>query len=306
MSIIKVKKEDKDKRLDKFLIEKMPEHSRSYWQKQIKAGLVLVNNKQAKVHEFLKENNKVSIKQESKRTLNKKNKIQRKYNLLHENKNYLIVEKPAGMLTHRTGGEEGLADALLKDYPEIEGVGEKYRWGIVHRLDRDVSGVLLVARTKEFFKYIKKQFKERKVKKNYLALVYGEIQRDEDDINFVIARAKEGKMAARPEEGEGKEATTHFDVLHHYKNYTFLCVQILTGRTHQIRAHMLAYGYPVVGDRIYRARLASRRNKIKIPCEMDRIFLHSHIIGFNNLKGERVEYESKLPKELKDCLKELK
>ncbi|PIR66614.1 MAG: hypothetical protein COU51_02755 [Parcubacteria group bacterium CG10_big_fil_rev_8_21_14_0_10_36_14] len=302
MSIIKVKKEDKDKRLDKFLIEKIPRHSRNYWQKQIRAGLVLVDNKRAKVHEFLKENNKVSIKQESKKINNKKNKTQRKYNLLHEDKNYLIVEKPAGMLTHQTGGENGLADALLKDYPEIEGVGDEYRWGIVHRLDRDVSGVLLVARTKIFFKHIKKQFKERKVKKNYLALVYGEIQKDEDDIKFVIARAKEGKMAARPEESEGKEATTHFDVLNHYKNYTYLCVQILTGRTHQIRAHMLAYNHPIVGDNIYHLR----KQKIKTPCELGRIFLHSHIIGFKNLKGERVEYESKLPVELKNCLKKLK
>ncbi|MBU1180379.1 RNA pseudouridine synthase, partial [Patescibacteria group bacterium] len=219
-----------------------------------------------------------------------------KYKLLHEEKDYLIVEKPAGMLTHSADGELGLADMLLKDYPEIEGVGEEYRWGIVHRLDRDVSGALLAARTKKFFKHIKAQFKERKVKKIYLALVYGNVERDEGDINFRIARSKSGKMAARPETQEGKEAATYFDVPKHFRNYAYLRVQILTGRTHQIRAHMLAYGHPIVGDKIYRAR----KQKIKLPCELDRIFLHSHLIGFEDLDGKWVEYKSELPKKLKE------
>lgn len=307
MSIIKIKASNKGKRLDVFLAEYFFDKSRSFWQKQIKDGLILVNDKPSKVHEFLKENDKILIKQENKKNIKSKNKkLEYKYKILHEEKDYLIVDKPAGMLTHQTGGEPGLAETLLKDYPEIEGVGEKYRWGIVHRLDRDVSGVLLVARTTKFFRHIKKQFKDRKVKKLYLALVYGDIKKEEDDIRFVIARAKGGKMAARPEEGEGKEASTYFEVLCHFTNYAFLQVRIFTGRTHQIRAHMLAYGHPVVGDKVYMYKSFGRRKKIKLPYELNRIFLHSHVIGFKDMKDNEVGYKSKLPKELNDCLKNIK
>ena len=221
---------------------------------------------------------------------------------MNDEEHYLIVEKPAGLLTHSAKGELGLADQIAIHYPEIEGVGEKYRWGIVHRLDKGVSGILVIAKTDKFFHHIKRQFKARKVRKIYLALVYGQVEKDEDDIKFVIGRTKEGRMAARPEEGDGKEAVTHFDVLEKFTNYSYLKIQILTGRTHQIRTHMLAYGHPIVGDVLYKIR----KQKIKEPCEIDRIFLHSHIIGFKDLKGELVEYKSRLPVKLNKCLKELK
>lgn len=225
-----------------------------------------------------------------------------KYKILNKNKHYIIVEKPSGMLTHQAKEEDGLAEKLAKEFPEIADIGEKYRCGIVHRLDRGVSGIILIARSEEFFKYIKEQFKAREVKKIYLGLVYGKIERDEGEIDFKIARAKSGKMAARPEGQEGREAKTEFDVLERFVNYTYLKIQILTGRTHQIRAHMLGFGHPIVGDNVYKLR----KQKIKLPCELERIFLHSHVIGFKDLKGEWKEYKSELPKALKECLKKLK
>jgi len=294
-STIKIGKEDAKKRLDVFLTKKFKDNSRNFWQKRIKGGEVLLNKEVATPHIALKEGDKITIK-EYKEVI-KKNKF--KYKLLAENKDYLIVEKPAGMLTHRTDSEEGLADLLVKDYPEIESVGEKYRWGIVHRIDRDVSGILLIARTQKFFKHIKKQFKEREIKKIYLAVVYGKIEKPEDDINFVIVRSKDGRMGARPTDTEGREAATHFDVIESFINYTYLKIQILTGRTHQIRVHMLAYGHPILGDRVYKVK--------KYNSDVcDRMFLHSYKIGFYDLTGKWTEYESKLPKELKDCLKKLK
>ena len=292
---IKIKKEDAKKRLDVFLAEKYKENSRSFWQKRIKNGDVLLNKEKVTPHIFLKENDKITIKNYKEDI----KKVKLKYKLLYEDKDYLIIEKPEGLLTHRTEKEEGLADLLLIDYPEIESVGEEYRWGIVHRLDRDVSGVLLVARTKKFYKYIKQQFKDRKVKKIYLGVVYGKIEKNEDDINFIIARSKNGKMAARPIEAEGREAITHFEVIKSFINYTYLKIQILTGRTHQIRVHMLAYGHPILGDNIYKVK----KNQQEI---CDRMFLHSNKIGFYDLNGDWVLYESKLPLSLKNCLKELK
>ena len=297
MPSYKIKIEDKDKRLDVFLTETFSEKSRSFWQKEIKKGAVLVNNEKSSVHRFLKENDEVSIKQERKKIIKQKTL---KYKLIFECPDYLIVEKPAGVLTHTNGKELGLADQLVKDFPEIKKVGEEDRRGIVHRLDRDASGLLVVSRTKKSFEHIKKQFEQREVKKIYLALVYGAMPRDEGDLDFAIGHGEE-KMAARPVGGEGREASTHFEVIKRFKNYTYINVRIFTGRTHQIRAHMLAYGHPIVGDKIYQ----SHKQKIKEP-SCGRLFLHSHILGFKNLAGESVEYKSELPKELNDCLKNLK
>lgn len=317
-----VSEENKGVRLDVFLSLKYPEESRSQWQKKIKNGAVLVNGEKPSVHQFLKVGDEIKVIK-TREHKNIKTKMP-KYKLLKETKDYLIVEKPSGVLTHTDGKELGLADAIIKDYPEIKnlpaefsgatapqrsggiganreaGVGEAGRQGIVHRLDKAASGLLVIARTQKFFKYIKKQFAERKITKIYLALVYGEIAKDEDVLEFSISRGSEGRMAARPVDDEGREAETHIKVLKRFKNYTYLEARIETGRTHQIRAHMLAYGHGIVGDKIYKPR----RQKIKNP-GLERLFLHSHILGFEDMDGKFVEYKSKLPKELNDCLKKL-
>lgn len=297
MSAIKIEEKDARKRLDIFLAGRFPEESRSFWQKQIKSGAVLINGEQPSVHQFLKIGDEVAIKKENKKAI--KQKLP-KYKLVFECPDYLVVEKPAGLLTHTDGKDPGLADQIIKDYPEIKKVGDSGRWGIVHRLDKDASGLLVVARTQKFFENIKKQFKERRVKKIYLTLVYGELAKDEDTLEFAIGRGESGKMAARAEGGEGREAKTKINVLKRFKNYTYLSAQIFTGRTHQIRTHLLAYGHGIAGDELYK----TRKQKIKSVCE--RLFLHSHILGFTDMAGNQVEYESKLPEELENCLNKLK
>ncbi len=297
-----IEEQDKGKRLDVYLTEKFSETSRSQWQKKVKNGGVSVNGEAPAVHQFLKTGDKIQITPPRlPLAKGRKGGVVPKYKLLEETEDYLIVEKPDGVLTHTDGKELGLADAIVKDFPEIKKVGEDDRWGIVHRLDKGASGLLVIARTKKFFEHIKKQFAERKIDKIYLALVYGEIPKDEDTLDFSISRGSEGRMAAHPKDEEGREAKTHIKILQRYTNYTYLEARIETGRTHQIRAHMLAYGHGIVGDKIYKPR----RQKIKNPgCE--RLFLHSHILGFENLDGKFVEYKSKLPKELKECLQTLK
>lgn len=297
---IKILGQDAGKRLDVFLAGKFSEKSRNFWQKKIKGGEALLNGRPAKAHEFLRENDIVEIAVRLRKKITSHESRIADYKLIFECPDYLIVEKPAGLLTHSDSKEPSLARQLVKDFPEIKKVGEAGRRGIVHRLDRDVSGLLVIARTGKFFNCIKKQFRERKIKKIYLALVYGKILKHEDVMRFAIGRGRGGRMAARPAIGDGKASETRFEVFKRFKNYTYLRVKILTGRTHQIRAHMLAYGHPIVGDKIYKLRRQGVRNP---GC--DRLFLHSHKLGFRDLKGEWMEYESRLPAGLEDCLKKL-
>jgi 23S rRNA pseudouridine1911/1915/1917 synthase len=204
---------------------------------------------------------------------------------------YLVVDKPVGILVHpdaktHTGT---MVDAILAIDPAIGKTGEDpERPGIVHRLDKDVSGLMVVARTQKGFEHLKHQFSQHQTEKTYIALVYGEVPQDEGDLKFRIARSKtKGRMAARPEhELEGKAAWTHYKVVTRYRHATLLELQIISGRTHQIRAHMLAFNHPIVGDPLY-TRAALERN-VKAP----RIMLQCVKLAFDDPStGERKRYE---------------
>lgn len=224
--------------------------------------------------------------------------------IVYEDADVIVVEKPAGVTAHGAPGvkEQTLVDILLKHYPELAGVGEDpNRPGIVHRLDRETSGLMLVGRNQLSFDNLKKQFQERDIEKEYLALVHGKLRDDVGQIKFRIARsARYARMAARPENQEGKEAITEYEVVKRFVNATLVKVHILTGRTHQIRAHFHAFGHPVVGDPIYQIK------GMKIRHAPPRLFLHAAKIGFKDLKGQSREFESPLPKELEEYLTKLK
>ncbi|PLX26661.1 RNA pseudouridine synthase [Candidatus Parcubacteria bacterium] len=236
-----------------------------------------------------------------------------KYELIDKTKDYLVINKPAGLLTHGAPHikEPSLVDQLIKDFPEIIGVGEDpERPGIMHRLDKMASGILVIAKNMDSFDSLKKQFKERTVKKEYSALVFGKLEKDEDDINFPIKRSSKGfKMAALPATKDGKDnkdgrrAMTHFWVNKRFFHYTLINVAIKTGRTHQIRVHMSAYGHPLVGDDVYGTKKTRIKNK---KINLGRIFLVARKLEFQNLKGETVKYEIDLPTELKEFLDTIK
>ena len=221
-----------------------------------------------------------------------------------ETDEYIIVEKPAGLLVHKSDNphdpKENLADIIAKKYPEILGVGEPKRPGIVHRLDKNVSGIMVIARTQKMLEHLKKQFQKHAVAKEYLALAHGKVQADEGEINFKIARSKKtGKMSALPlnsDNTSAKQAMTEFLVLKRYANTTFISIIIKTGRTHQIRVHLNAYGHPIVGENLYRPK------SLKSNIKLDRIFLHSHKIGFTDISGSYVEFESPLAESLQNLL----
>lgn len=222
--------------------------------------------------------------------------------IVYEDNNFLVIDKPAGLevAAEIKTDEPTLVLWLVKKYPGISKIGpDPARPGIVHRLDKNASGLLLVAKTETAFENFSKQFKERTVKKEYTVLVHGELTQEEGVIEFPIARAKSGRFAALPLSSEaGRPAVTEYEVIKRFKNFTLLLARIKTGRTHQIRVHFFALGYPVVGDKLYRPR------KIK-EAALPRLFLHASKISFIDLDGGKKEFRSDLPEELRDFLNNL-
>ncbi len=223
-------------------------------------------------------------------------------NILHETEDLLILNKQAGLLIHPTDSshEPTLTEALVKYLPAISEVGENpIRPGLVHRLDKQASGVLAVAKTQEMFVHLKNAFKNREVIKKYEVLVYGVIERDEDEVNFPIARSKiTGRMAAKTLEQGGKEAVTNFTVKKRFHHHTLLDVDIKTGRTNQIRVHMFALGHQVVGDMLY-------KNTSQKPLPLNRLFLHAAELTLPLPDGTSQTFTAPLPSELSDILDSL-
>lgn len=311
---MKINAENKNQRLDKFLTEQLS-LSRSQIKKLILNESVLINQKPTAVHHFLKIGDVVEIR---KKEILKPIPAERpfvtelfsKIKIVKEEKDFLVIEKPADLLVHATEKNETntLADWLAARYPEIKKVGEDpQRPGLVHRLDKEVSGLMVIPKNQDSFDFFKTQFKERKIKKKYLALVYGQLAKEEDEINLPIGRSKTkpGLFAAHPKDhGQTPEkdrlAVTRIMTIKKFKHCTLLEVEILTGRTHQIRVHLLAYGHPVVGDRLYWPV------KFKIKSSPGRIFLHAHQLSFAAPDGEIFSFQSPLPEELEKYLLALK
>lgn len=244
--------------------------------------------------------------------------------IIAETSDYLVINKPAGLAVHGGGNLKGptLADWLIGRYPTIRTVGDDpARPGLVHRLDKEVSGLMVVAKTPAAFSSLKKQFQDREIAKEYLALVHGQIAADSGHIDFPIARAKSGyKMAALPartddllgrrqttgrDQGninrwfQARPAETEFTVLKRFVNYTLLQVKIKTGRTHQIRVHFFAYGHPLVGDPLYFTKKTKIQNQ---KINLGRIFLMANHLDFRDLAGQRQNFSLELSPELQTAL----
>ena len=222
--------------------------------------------------------------------------------IVYEDDNVLVVNKPAGLLVHptATSTEPTLLDAVLAHDPSIAAVGDdRSRAGIVHRLDKDASGILIVARNKNAFRHLKNQFATRQTTKRYTVLVMGRMVDDTGVITFPIARSKNHpRMAARPLSQDGKEAVTRYTVLERFANATLLDVSIETGRTHQIRAHFFALGHPVAGDTLYVRRTIKQ-------LALGRLFLHARELSIALPNGDTQTFAASLPLDLEQALKQL-
>lgn len=309
-----IKTPDAGKRLDKFLVEKKPAQTRGEIQKIISGGLVLVDGRLTSNHYFLKVGEVVEIKKSEAKNKKKKISPDLKIDVVFENNDFLVVNKPAGLIVHGAPyiTEPTLADWLIGKYPELKKVGEnKDRPGIMHRLDKDASGLLVVAKNNQTFFHLKKQFQDRLVEKEYVALVYGVVAREEGSINFPLKRASTGhRQAAVPsgwddieDAGDLKEALTQFKILKRYLSHTLLSVVIKSGRKHQIRAHFYAYGHPLVGDDLYSTRTTKAFNK-KMP--LGRIFLAAVRLAFSDTKGKEHRFKIEIPGELEAFLEKIK
>ncbi len=304
MPELHVTQEAEGKRLDHFLTSNM-ESTRSQIQKLIEAGSVRVNGDVAKSNRRL-ETDDVIFYPEAEVITHAKTEVAPILEILYQDDDILVINKPAGLLVHEAFKNEMRAtvvDALLESFPEVADVGDDpKRPGIVHRLDKDVSGVMAIAKTQAGFEHLKRQFQERTLTKEYLALVYGSLPKDHDVITLHVTRSKaKGRMVARPESQEGKEAHTEYDVLERLNTTTYVRVKILTGRTHQIRVHFQAIGYPIVGDKLYKVKGMKFR-----PIELDRLFLHATKLTLRLMNGHEKTFETGLPNELERLLRSLK
>lgn len=285
-------------RLDKFLAQSEPDISRMQFQQLIAEGGVLVNGEVQK---------KASLKLESGDVITYSLPSQEETQLLRQpivvdviyvDQNVIVVNKPAGMVVHPGAGnaQDTLVNAILHRWPEIARVGEAGRPGIVHRLDKDTSGVLILARNETAYGWLVRQFKSRKTKKTYLALVDGEPPTPTGRIETAIGRDEKIRQRMAVVYGEkGKKAITEYYTLETYRDHTLLEVQPLTGRTHQIRVHLAFLGCPVTGDRIY-----GRRKK---SLEISRFFLHAHKLSIRLPDDEDpTEFTAPLAADLKKII----
>jgi len=214
--------------------------------------------------------------------------------IVHEDNHVVVVDKPAGLTVHPAPGHAGgtLANALLARYPELRGVGDRLRPGIVHRLDADTSGLIMVARTPAAYLNLQKQIKDRTITKVYLTLVRGQPRPSKGRIEAPIARDPRSRQRMAIVEG-GRTSTTEYSTLRTLGEFTLLEVKPHTGRTHQIRVHLSAIGHPVAGDAKYGGR---------VPF-LKRQFLHAHRLGFLlPPTGRYVEFTSPLPPDLETAL----
>lgn len=295
-----VLREDAGKRFDAFLHERLPEYSRSRLQGWIKTGHARLNSGPAKASKILKGGEQVSITPVERAPL-KAFAEELPLRILYEDDGIVVVDKPAGMVVHAGAGHSSgtLVNALLHHFRHLSSVNGDLRPGIVHRLDRDTSGAMVVARTDSAHQALARQFQERSVKKIYLALVDRAPRQTKGRIETPIARDPVKRTRMTTKLASGRRALTDFEVVENFPSgEALLQVRIGTGRTHQIRVHLASIGHPVTGDRLYGG--ASKPG-------LSRFFLHSFQLGLTlPSTGERRIFESPLPPELEDYLRELR
>jgi 23S rRNA pseudouridine1911/1915/1917 synthase len=263
MKIIKVQQNNIGIRIDKFLAQEFFSLSRGEIIKNIKEGKILVNEEEIKPSYHLKENDEIKSDISFKRKgIVPNNKI--KLNIVYSDDNIIVVNKPAGIQVHPDSNEKEntLVNALLSKFPEIENVhdetlGAYLRPGVVHRLDKDTSGLIVFARNKKTFDELREMFQERKINKKYVAIVYGQLKDKKGIITRPIARAgnyKKQTVAGRKTKTKIRGAVTEYKQLKRFNNYSLVEAHPLTGRMHQIRIHLFSIGHPIVGDKLYKLK----------------------------------------------------
>jgi len=307
-------------RLDRFLASVLPEHSRSQIQRLIKEGLIQVAGRETKANQPVKPGQAISI--EIPEPIDPAPQPEAlPLPILYQDEDLIVVDKPAGMVVHPAAGHASgtLVNALLHHVDDLSGIGGEKRPGIVHRLDRGTSGLMVVAKHDTAHEELSRQFHDREVEKEYFALVWGEVQAGRR-IDAPIGRdpSNRKKMSAR-DPGRGvrtgeparvrrsREAVTRIIRAEKLRVLTLLQVAIHTGRTHQIRVHLSAIGHPIVGDPLYGGVHRRVPGDLRAVTHLERPFLHAARLVFKHPRdGRRMEFTSELPDDLQHVLDELR
>jgi 23S rRNA pseudouridine1911/1915/1917 synthase len=282
-------------RLDKYLTQVLPQFSRAYLQKLIGQGHVLVNGQRTKASQRLNKADRVTIELLTLPAYPLAEPIP--LAIIYEDTNILVIDKPAGLTVHPAPGHPShtLVNAVLAHCPSLVMSNELVRPGIVHRLDKDTSGLIVIAKNDFAQEYLAAQFKSRTVTKRYLVLVKGKLSPEQGTIEAPIGRDPHSRRRMAIVEA-GKEATTQYQVRKYLNDYTLVEVTPLTGRTHQIRIHLSAIGCPVVGDPLYGIK----------STHLNRQFIHAYRLGFRLPSTKQYqEFTSPLPMDLEQALEHL-
>jgi len=286
-------------RIDKFISENL-EITRSYAQKLIENGDVSVNEKNVKTNYKLRLNDEVIIELPE---LSELEVLAEDIplDIVYEDTDLLVVNKPAGMVVHPAAGNYSgtLVNALLFHCGDsLSGINGVIRPGIVHRIDKDTSGLLLVAKNDIAHQRLAEQIKERSVVREYSALLRGKLKEDNGTVDMPIGRSEKDRKKMAVTTRNSRDAVTHYEVLQRFTGYTFAKCRLETGRTHQIRVHMAALGHPVVGDKVY----GVVKEKIKTNGQL----LHAAKVRFKHPKsGEYLEFSAELPEYFKEVIRKL-
>lgn len=308
---------DVGQRLDVYLHIRLPDHSRAYLKDLVKAGQVTVDSK------VVKPSHRVSLAERvvanvAPRAHEARLKPQDiPIHIMHEDASLLVVDKPAQLVVHPGNGrrDNTLANALAFHVSDLSDIGGGMRPGIVHRLDRDTSGVMVVAKTNQAHFALATQFQERTTKKEYLVIVEGEPNLDGDVVTHPLGRSIHDRSKIVVDEGAGRPAETRYEVLERFNGFAYLRCSPKTGRTHQIRVHLRSIGHPVVCDPVYGKRARLKLSDLgavesESDCErtlIERQALHAHRLSiFHPVEGRTVTYESPLHDDMKGLLEALR
>jgi 23S rRNA pseudouridine1911/1915/1917 synthase len=289
--------EEAGERLDRVLADRFPDLSRAQLQRLIRSGAITVNDTVVRPACRLAPGDLITVTFPEEPTVRPE---PFPLDIVYEDEHLLVVNKPAGMVVHPAARMVSgtLVNALLAHCPQVADVGGSDRAGIVHRLDRETSGLIVVAKNPEAHAALQRQFKRRLVRKTYVALVEGQVQPREGIIEVPIGRDPKDRTRMAVSR-TGRPAVTQYRVVEIFPQYTLLEVRPHTGRTHQIRVHLAWLGYPVVGDRVY-----GRRRQTLMP---DRHFLHARDLAFTHpVTGEKLALSAPLPPELASVLNQLR
>lgn len=285
-------------RIDKFLTEKIGEASRSQIQEWIKDQRVMVNDESTKANYKLQAEDQIEVLVPEPEEIEAKAE-NLSIEIVYEDSDVLVVDKPQGMVVHPAPGHESgtLVNALLYHVSDLSGINGKIRPGIVHRIDKDTSGLLMVAKNDVAHEKLSDQLKDKKAKREYIALVHGDIPHEKGTIDAPIGRDRKNRKKYAVVDN-GKPSVTHFEVIERFKEYTLVKLQLETGRTHQIRVHMDYIHYPLAGDPLYGPRKTLEGNGQ---------FLHAVSLGFiHPTSGEEMLFEAPMPAVFKETLSFLK